>query len=176
MPQKPLRREEIEKRAKRLLAASGVKQAPVDVDKIAAHLGISIEQADLGEDCSGILVRRGGRATIGVNWEHHENRQRFSVAHEIGHHELHEGDTYVDAGFRLNFRDLESGSGRVREEREANAFAAALLMPAAWVRREFKAHAFALDDDSDLQELADNFKVSTQAMAIRLGNLRLSEM
>ena len=71
---------------------------------------------------------------IGVNEDHHSNRQRFSIAHEIAHFVLHHGDTYIDKGYRVHFRDLESGSGTKREEMEANAFAAALLMPAVWVR------------------------------------------
>ena len=162
-----------ESTAEELLAKAGVHSAPVPVERIANYLGIKIRLADLGQDCSGILVRNGERAVIGVNWGHHTNRRRFSVAHEIGHFLLHDGDTYVDKGYRVNFRDLESGSGTKQEEIGANIFAAALLMPTDWVRKAFEEQPFDLTEDDGLETLAKEFEVSTQAMTYRLMNLQL---
>ena len=136
----------IEKRAEQELAMAGVKTAPIPVERVARSLGIKVKRADLGDDCSGILVRNGVRAVIGVNNQHSTNRRLFSIAYEIGHFDLHSGDTYIDRGYRVHFRDLESGSGTKREEMETNAFAAALLR---------------------------KFKISTQAMTYRLLKLRL---
>lgn len=163
----------MERRAERILAGAGIDTNPVPVEQVADHLGIKIELADLGEDCSAVLVRNGDRAVIGVNKNHYPNRRRFSIAHEIGHFILHEGNTYVDKGYRINFRDLESGSGTKQEEMQANAFAAALLMPAKRVRDAFKQQPFELTSDDSLKMLAKTFKVSTQAMAYRLVNLQL---
>lgn len=119
-----------------------------------------------------MLVRNGNRAIIGVNWDHHPNRQRFTIAHEIGHLILHQGETYVDKGYRFNFRGLESGSGTKNEEIEANRFAAALLMPTRLLKAIFQEHAFDLTgNDDDLRALAEKFGVSTQAMAIRLSRV-----
>ena len=83
---------------------------------------------------------------------------------------LHERETYVDTGYRVNFRDLDSGSGTKSEEVEANRFAAALLMPEAMVKVAFNDFAFDLagTKDDELRKLADLFGVSTQAMAYRL--------
>lgn len=163
----------MERRTEQLLLEAGVDIVPVPVKQVAAYLGIKIELADLGEDCSGVLVRNGDRAVIGVNKEHHDNRQRFSIAHEIAHFVLHKGDTYVDKGYRVHFRDLESGSGTKTEEMDANAFAAALLMPATWVRDFFYQQPFDLTEDAVLAMLAKKFEVSTQAMTYRLMRLRL---
>jgi Zn-dependent peptidase ImmA (M78 family) len=164
-----VRPDEIEKRARLLLKQAGVEAAPVPIERVAKQLGIRIERSDLGPDCSGVLVREGGRAVIGVNWDHHSNRQRFTIAHEIAHFQLHDGTTYVDSGYRLHFRDLEAGSGTKREEIEANRFAAALLMPAQWVLEDFRKRPFDLAaEGEDLEEMARRFEVSTQAMAIRL--------
>ena len=163
----------IESEADQLLVHTDINNPPVCVKQVAAHLGIKIEETDLGEDCSGVLVRNGDRAVIGVNKEHHPNRQRFSIAHEIGHFMLHEGDTYIDKGYRVQFRDLESGSGTKGEEMDANAFAAALLMPAEWVKEAFYQQPFELTEDDVLQMLAQKFQVSTQAMSYRLMRLRL---
>ena len=164
---------EMDKRAKQLLAKAKVHTAPVPVEQVADCLGIKIESTDLGEDCSGVLVRNHNRAVIGVNWAQHSNRRRFSIAHEIGHFVLHEDDTYIDKGYRVNFRDLEAGSGTKKEEVEANAFAAALLMPDEWVRDAFKQQPFDLTEDDGLETLAKKFEVSTQAMTYRLIKLRL---
>ena len=160
---------EIENRARRCLLSAGVVDLPIPVDRVATHLGIEIENADLGADCSGVLIRRGDRAVIGVNSGDFRTRQRFTVAHEIGHFVLHEQQTYVDAEYAVNFRDLESGSGTKTEEIEANRFAAALLMPELLVKKEFNARRFDLaGDDDELRLLAKKFGVSAQAMAIRL--------
>ena len=164
---------EIETQAERLLATARVRSAPVPVEQVAACLNVRIELADLGEDCSGVLVRNRNRAVIGVNWGHHSNRRRFSIAHEIAHFLRHKGETYIDKGYRVQFRDMESGSGTELEEMEANAFAAALLMPAQWVREAFDRQPFDLTEDDGLERLADKFKVSPQAMTYRLINLQI---
>ena len=54
-----------ETKAERLLAQAGVDTVPVPVEQVAQHLDIKIELADLGEDCSGVLVRNGNRSVIG---------------------------------------------------------------------------------------------------------------
>ena len=168
---------EIEDRAKRVLASANGSGPPVSVYRVAKYLGIKIEKADLGKDCSGVLVRRHDRAVIGVSRTDPPNRVRFTIAHEIGHFVLHQQQTYVDAGYTVNFRDLESGSGTKTEEIEANKFAAALLMPEAMVKKEFRTRQFDLaGDDGELQLLAKKFRVSAQAMAIRLSIVLRSQV
>ena len=163
----------IEKRAEQVLTLAGIETAPVPVERVARILGIKVKRTDLGGDCSGVLVRNGNRAVIGINSQHSINRRRFSIAHEIGHFDLHRGDTYIDRGYRIHFRDLDSGSGTKREEMEANAFAAALLMPATLVRNAFERQPFEFTEDNVLEMLAKKFKVSTQAMTYRLMKLRM---
>jgi Zn-dependent peptidase ImmA (M78 family) len=58
-------------------------------------------------------------------------------------------------------------------EREANAFAAALLMPSHLVRAEIQQHDFDFGDEDALNSLASTFQVSAQSMAYRLSKLRL---
>jgi Zn-dependent peptidase ImmA (M78 family) len=161
-----------EMKAEKLVRELGIKVPPVDVTDVAKRLGIQVKQADFGDDLSGVLVRKDGVAIIGVHWAHAKNRQRFTIAHELGHHVLgHKHDSYLDKGFSVQFRESESGSGTPAEEREANQFAAALLMPRRWVLREFRQRPFELGDDSALAELSSMFHVSTQAMMWRLTNL-----
>lgn len=171
----PLSRQVIERKALNLLRESGELRAPVNVERVAKHLGIRVEYANLDEDCSGVLVKSDdGSAVIGVNWDHHSNRQRFTIAHEIGHYALaHEGGTFVDKGTYARFRDQDAYSGKLMDERQANRFAAALLMPARLVREAFEDRLLDPGDDEGLQELARSFEVSPQAMMFRLQNLGL---
>jgi IrrE N-terminal-like domain len=95
---------------------------------------------------------------------------------EIGHYVMHvktsmQSRLFIDR--YVAFRDDESSAGNDGEEVEANAFGAALLMPARLVREEIKKHDLDLDDEDDLGALARKFNVSTSAMSYRLVNLGL---
>jgi len=163
-----------DRKAVALLRQLKFRKVPIDVERVARHLGVRIELADLGEECSGALLRKGSAAVIGVNYSHHPNRQRFTIAHELGHFVLHKGDKYIDNGMAtVQFRNAESSSGTQLEEREANQFAAALLMPDNLIRVEFGKHPFDLGDDQALNTMCKRFGVSSQAMSFRLVNLGL---
>ena len=170
-----LTRKQVEQKAQRLLRESGQESAPVDVEQVAKHLNIRVEYANLDEDCSGVLVNKDdGPSVIGVNWDQHPNRQRFTIAHELGHATLgHEGGTFIDKGTYARFRDADSHSGKVSDERQANQFAAALLMPARLVQDACGDRLFDPADPDGLEELAREFAVSTQAMMFRLEYLGL---
>ena len=121
-----------ERRAERLLAESDSLKVPVAVEKVARHLGLIVQARPLG-DASGVLVVESGRGMIGYNANHSQVRQRFTIAHEVGHFVLHAAGQqqrlFVDKSvFR---RDQASSKGDDREEIEANQFAAALLMQLA---------------------------------------------
>lgn len=66
-----------------------------------------------------------------------------------------------------------SSSTTGSEEMEANAFAAALLMPRALVTEFVKKHRLGFTDEDDVSKVAKAFQVSEQAMLIRLKRLRL---
>jgi hypothetical protein len=70
-------------------------------------------------------------------------------------------------------RDDHSSIGHDQMEVEANAFGAALLMPARLVRAAIKRHDFDLDDEEDVSALAQRFNVSASAMSYRLINVGL---
>lgn len=86
-------------------------------------------------------------------------RNRFTIAHELGHYFLHSG--VGTKGIRV----ARAGTGRV--EWEANWFAAAFLMPAAPFRRDW-ARA-----DNNIYRMVDRYQVSEAAIEIRLEQLGL---
>ena len=79
---------------------------------------------------------------------------------------------HVDRKFEVKFRDDLSSQGVDTEEREANHFAAALLMPQHFIERDLAvAGGMDLVDDDFLRGLARQYDVSAQAMLFRLANL-----
>lgn len=97
-------------------------------------------------------------------------RQRFTIAHELGHFLLHEGITnHVDRSYRVNFRSAESSQATNVEEIEANYFAASILMPKHML--DARNAEEALDNDAMVGALAREFHVSRLAMSLRLANL-----
>lgn len=160
----------VRKRAHELLA--GQLRPPVDLISIAAELGAEIRNFDLAEDVSGILYREDDRRVIVVNDRQPTTRQRFTIAHEIGHLALHRGvPVHVDHTFRINLRDPNSARGTDAEEIEANAFAANLLMPASWLRQELRSGLVDFDDSVEIASLATRYQVSHQAMLFRLTSI-----
>lgn len=99
------------------------------VESIAEDLlGLAVERVTM--DCSGMLLPAERR--ILVNADEHETRQRFTIAHELGHWicQCLEG-TAEPVYCRAN--DVDESARAL--EREANVFAAELLMPEEEVRR-----------------------------------------
>jgi Zn-dependent peptidase ImmA (M78 family) len=169
------RRHTIEEIATQVLQKSKAYRAPVPVDLVVGYLDLATQAKGLA-DASGILVVENDRGVIGFNAFHAPVRQRFTIAHEIGHFVLHvkakQSRLFIDRSVAFH-RDDESATGNDDEEIEANVFAAALLMPERLVREEIKRLALDLDDEGDLGTLAKRFNVSSAAMTYRLVNIGL---
>ena len=157
-------------RARDLLRTYSVEQPPVDVEWIVSQEGLAIVYEPLEDSVSGVLVCREDAASVGVNARHHKNRQRFTLAHELGHHQLHPHSptVFVD-DLMIHFRG--EGSIPTCEELEANAFAAALLMPQEFLLRDLAERAIDASDESAVRSLAQRYGVSQQALTLRLVEL-----
>jgi Zn-dependent peptidase ImmA (M78 family) len=178
-----IRRKHIRSIIERLLTSHDIPSAPVRVEDLAKTLGADVRYTPAKESLSGFLLRDhgSGRALIGVNNTHHDNRQRFTIAHEIGHFLLHTGqDVYVQgcsgSGLKVSLRDENASARTDVEEREANFFAAELLMPAMFLHADLKSYGTFdfLEEDTlggVLGSLAEKYKVSKHALAYRLVNL-----
>ena len=161
------------RKAEQLLREAGIVAPPVPVEELAERMGALVRYAPFDGQMSGLLHRSedGKRAVIGVNSRHPTVRQRFSIAHELGHLVLHEPTLQIDLHAFVSFRNSKSSNATDPHEIEANQFAAALLMPEGFLR----ACLDLLDENPDVEEsirgLAQRFDVSTQAMTIRLTSL-----
>lgn len=162
--------------AEQLLEQAGIADPPVPVERLARRLGADLRYESFEGELSGLLFREAGRTIIGVNALHGTTRQRFTIAHELGHLLLHEHEQlHVDRDFRLRRRDERSSQAVDPGEIAANSFAAALLMPAFMLRRDLVDHAVDLEGDDEVRRLAERYQVSLQAIIFRLTNLGLLE-
>lgn len=168
-----IRRRKIEALVEELLTEYDVDEAPVPVARIAKAHGARIFYQSLDDDVSGFLYRDRAQNVIGVNTHHAPVRQSFTTAHELGHLLLHEQEQlHVDHAFRVRLRDDVSSQGTDDAEREANLFAASLLMPKRFLDRDLEGEEYVnLLDDDFLSDLARKYGVSTQALVNRLKNL-----
>lgn len=143
---------------------------PVDVDKVAREMDAIVVRKPVGQDVSGMLLRREGQNVIGLNSEQPPMSQRFALAHLLGHLRIHRRrDLILDGAVRHRHGNLAS-MPTDREEAEANRFAAALLMPEGIVRD--KAVEADFDTAAQLVELlAPRFEVSRAVMGYRLMSL-----
>lgn len=144
-----------------------ISSFPVDVHLIAEQKGLRIDYRPLDEDTSGVLLI--DKKIIIVNSNHHENRQRFSIAHELGHFLLHGSRQIFLDDNRMFLRSKEAYEGVYEEEIEANTFAAELLMPIKTIR-EFLECRSSIDSIA-IEALARFLHVSNQALTFRLINL-----
>lgn len=157
----------IENRAAAILRAANAHSIPVPVELVASRHQIRISRAPHTK-FSGMLIRKQGYALIGVSSSEPFVRQRFTVAHELGHFFLHpQKDAFVD------YRDNKSDVMRSPRERQANMFAAALLMPRTFLAKDCKSLAKTGFTDDDVQALARRYNVSEDAMRFRLINLNI---
>ena len=168
-----IRRRKIESRIQQLLQEHGVNEAPVPVGRLAKAEGARIFYQSLEDNVSGFLFRDHQQTVIGVNTHHAPVRQNFTTAHELGHLLLHDQEQlHIDHDFRVRLRDDVSSQGTDEAEREANFFAASLLMPREFLEKDLEGQdSVDLLDDDMLRDLARKYGVSTQALAIRLKSL-----
>lgn len=169
----------IENAAQQLLDEHELSELPVPVEMIAERSGAAVRYRTFDGDVSGLLLRTEDGIIIGVNSTHPKTRQRFTIAHELGHLNLksHKGRPvtveHLTRGARVNWRDGTASQATDKEEIEANQFAAALLMPKELVEQEFWELAQRQPDEVIIQRLSRRFQVSGQAMRFRLVNLAL---
>ncbi len=179
--------DEIERRAETILAELPYwiwdgDRPPIPIEVIAdTHFGLYVRDVapaemreapgcpQLGPDetLSGLLLP--SLSEIWVNADEAAQwppRRRFTIAHELGHHVLHR--TGQQALFcRKAVVDPEDKPATTRPpipvtEQEANAFAAALLMPAPLVKHYYERTG------GDFEQLCLVFKSSGAAMGRRL--------
>lgn len=145
--------------AQKLLKSAGIAAAPVSLQRIVEQAQkdrkLVVVMEKIPSRLSGIMVQIGkldeASTFIGVNADEPWCRRRFTLGHELGHMLMgHTGCT----------------GGGSYEEREAQVFAAELLIPSAFIKADLKAVP-------NIPALAKKYLVSEQALSIKLKECRL---
>lgn len=116
--------------AENLLSELGINSLPIDPFDIARQLGIELmPMPSVPNGASGMFLHVNGECGIGYP-THVDNNGfvRFSVAHEIGHYRL-PGHPEAVVDEKGKHHSCAGASNGDRYEKEADSFAAALLMP-----------------------------------------------
>lgn len=156
----------IKETASTLIRFSGVTAPPVDPFSLAEQLGVKIFTEYFTDGLQGILIIENNLAVIGIDADdRYPGRRRFTVSHELGHFLLpeHKGRSY-----QCTADDIWRYQSDKKLETEANAFAAELLMPEAWILPYLRRNPFSLDL---IKQVAEVFDVSLTSAAIRLVKL-----
>ncbi|MDR9497983.1 MAG: ImmA/IrrE family metallo-endopeptidase [Hydrogenovibrio sp.] len=145
------------------LIRSYQENMPVKLGALAKDLGLVVKKSALGARYSGEIRLESELYVIRVNRLDSKDRQRFTLAHEIGHFLLHKeyiGDGILDD---VLYRSQLSN----RKEAEANRLAADILMP--WDKlEEIRARHANLKREQRLEKISDEMGVSVPALRIRL--------
>lgn len=144
-----------------------INTMPLDIKAVATRIfNIEVIEDKFDKGVSGFLERIGGRWCIFINQNENELRKRFTIAHELGHFIKHR-DRYMISGSSVPdlifFRDNTTDP----IEKEANDFAADLLMPRDVFIEKIKAGYNTLD------KLSETFQLSTSAVKYRAYKLGL---
>lgn len=134
----------------------------IDLDStISKFPDIRVEYVPMEPTQSGELFFNDGVWIIQINKNHNKKRQRFTLAHELGHYILHKEKNF-------GFKDAVFFRNEIIDSMEysANEFASQLLMPEQSVKK-----CIENENIRNIGKLADIFDVSAAAMKYRIISL-----
>ena len=139
---------------------------PIPALEIAERQGVDVVFADFGttsDKVAGFCDFESGK--IYVNADDMVERQTFTIAHELGHWLLHREFFEANPEEYTIFPRFQTVAEHNPYEKEANHFAANLLVPARLLKSV---------KDASVSSLASAFAVSRTMMEYRLKNVRHS--
>ena len=141
--------------------------APLNIWNLIRDLGVIVWRHDFGPDAGdGMYIRKSGRSLIIVNSERRASRQRFTAAHELGHHELHR---HGQENFAVGDLDV-ANTRKLPAEIAANAFAAMLMAPSRAVLAVLEGKRAAKVGPEEIVGLMGRFGLSYEAACWRACN------
>lgn len=153
-------------RAEARIAELGITSASdLDVEVIAYDAGMNVKYAQLN-GCDATLVGFGDRAIATIRPSEIRGRERFSIAHELGHWEMHRGSSFQ---CRVDEPDRNFSPASKDRERQADVYAAHLLMPSNLFHPAI--NGFATLGFAQIDEIRKQFDTSLLATTLRLVNV-----
>ena len=143
---------------------------PFPIEKFAKRFDFQINRKMLAIYESGNLQGK----VITVNESHVQERQNFTIGHELGHYFLGHGDQKVDYIFYRS-QEYNYTKEELKKEEEADEFSANLLMPAEALKKVIQdVCPDGINDSNNIAlvlNISKYFAVSTQAAIMRLKEL-----
>lgn len=157
-------------RTRRFIREAGVTSVPVDLDlylrRFRAQCAYSDSLTDI-ESGRTIPLPDGSYRLI-INANHVEDRQRFTIAHEVAHLILEEFATASEK--RVLTDTLNRYTGKSEEERICDLCAAELLMPEAFIKAEVENLDMGFER---VRVLAKKYKASLTSCGLRFAEFSL---
>lgn len=142
-----------------------INPAETDIADIAYLRGALVREAMMNNS-EGRLIRSGSSGVITINTKIKElGKKRFAIAHELGHFEMHEKSNQFSNFNDQNFLEWYKTSSI---EKEANIFAAELLMPSEQFKNTCKNQKPTIEN---VCQLAQFFNTTLTSTAIRIVDL-----
>jgi Zn-dependent peptidase ImmA (M78 family) len=181
-------------RAQGYIQKYNIREPPTPVDQIIVAEGLTIAPMRWGRHypLDGLFVR--SKRVIAINLDKPPRRQRFSLAHELGHYALnHNYLKQLGDEIDIDHPPEATRFGHQSLEGEADEFANELLVPGALLQRFREASASQQEDTGQAfyrpfanlgkprhnerarneKELADLFEVSSEVIFIALTRYKL---
>lgn len=150
-------------KARQFVRDAGINSIPVDMERYAAASKAAIKVSyNLHDAESGQTFPLSGRHIITVNGNHREERQRFTVLHEIAHIILELPSQHH--GTNISTSDLLSYRSRPKEEILCDVFASECLLPYDQFKIDVESADVSLDE---VKELANRYKASVTSTGSR---------
>ncbi|AJZ74839.1 ImmA/IrrE family metallo-endopeptidase [Pandoraea apista] len=150
-------------RAEALVSEFGISSpSELDVEAIAYDAGMDVRYENL-DGCEATLVGFKKKAIATIRPSGNRGRERFSVAHELGHWNMHRGKS-----FRCRVDDQSANlASDAPREKEADSYAAHLLMPRYLFDPAIRSGS-KIPNFKHIGEVAEDFEVSVAAAIIRM--------
>lgn len=155
--------EKLEELTSEILAQNDLYKIPADILVIAQNNNINVYKVSLDEKILGAIryIKEEDRFQILLNKKEDLIKQRYTLAHELGHFFLHQDilkseEIHIDIMYRITDEN----------EKEVEYFAGALLMNKLLLEKTY-------ETIKDIKELAKLFEVSESDMTLRLSVLGL---
>lgn len=151
--------------AKKVIKDYNLTEVPTDLKIIFQSLGLKYIELDDPKDIDGAILEIDNEPSIAVlNRAKPIQRQRFTLAHELGHIFLkHKQRNIYDPEAERDLDEEVVQQGKPPTEIEADIFASELLMPFDQIKKFEK-------EIDNIEKMAGVFQVSKQAMTLAIMN------
>lgn len=143
---------------------SGITEPPIDLRRIVEEAGLGYEEVDyFPDDVDALIIQFPDRVIAAVNSNQAITRRRFSLAHELCHHLLHQDQSIFDDYVTIDSPPTATGNASSKHpmEVEADIFAGELLVPLSFLKTHFRSGLTAAD-------VARTFAVSEHVASIAI--------